>query len=213
MLRTLIACAALAGTMACSPAADGGEKTKAAADAGVAGTGDGNLSQAAMPGAGAYAASLDARFPAGQPVTPAEVKSLIEAKGAGPAVTELYGEEAGSRWSTITRGIAKGEQQWIALVPALQPGTQNATDEELSFAITDSLTANAPATLRLLTTLESGEAYCADAGYETPPEELTAFYAAAIAQVEAVDDPALAQIKTACLANLRTGQSAIGKPL
>jgi len=72
-------------------------------------------------------------------------------------------------------------------------------------AVQDALTTNPAATLRLLTQIEMGVGACAENGFEVSAEQARIYFQTATASVESVTDPALQQIKTQCLAELRKG--------
>jgi hypothetical protein len=184
--------AAAANTSAPAPAAH--ESSKAAAPA---------------PRGGGYAASLDARWPMGQPVTPAEARQLVEQQGGGEAAMAMTGRSEPNRWATVLRGIASGEPAWMDVAGALSRGIDGAPAEAFNMAISDALTANAPAALRIVGT-GGAATYCKDNG--TEDTRSGAFYRAAITAVDAVSDPALQAAKASCLANLRAGQAKLGQP-
>jgi len=149
-------------------------------------------------------------FVAGGAITPAEVTTLISASDATAAVAALApNSDTPTRWSTVMRGIALGETEWLAIVPALEPGTENSSAYDLNDALHDALINNAAGTLAILQGDEDlgPEAVCAIDLIEAPPSAYAAFYDVATPAVEAVTDPALADKKAACLTFLkaRTG--------
>lgn len=145
------------------------------------------------------------------PVTPDEVRALIARDGPQGAVAALMqpvGADGGARWGTVENGVASGEQVWLDLYPAIRPGTDGETGEGLSMALSQALTANAAGALRLMNTeIDDVAGHCQSRQIEPTAQERTEFYTRAIAAVEAVDDPALAQRRTACLAALRAAQA------
>jgi hypothetical protein len=157
----------------------------------------------------AYWAYIETRWPMGQPVTPAEVAAMIERDGAQRTVGLLWGDGEANRWSSVARGIARGEPAWLELAPRIAGGTDAGTSDEFGMAVQDALVANAPGALRLISTIPMGTGACAENSFETPVEQSRAYYAAAIAAVGAVTDPALATIKAACLTELRRGAAAL----
>lgn len=161
------------------------------------------------PAVHAYWTLIESRWPMGQPVTPAEVAAMIGRDGAQRTVGALWGEGDNSRWATVARGIARGEPAWLELAPRLSPGTDAGTSDEFAMAVQDALVANAPGALRLISAIPMGTGACAENSFETPAAQSRAYYAAAIASVEAVTEPALATIRAACLVELRRGAAAL----
>ncbi|HEX8307029.1 MAG TPA: hypothetical protein VF645_01250 [Allosphingosinicella sp.] len=208
MFRNVIACAAIAALGGCSSEKDAGTAEKdstsagASAKAPAAAAGQGSEAQLA-----AYRPYFDTLWKPGAAITPDEVRKKIEAEGATRAVEKLsssHDPDAPLPWSTVTAGIARGEPQWLAVAPLIRPGTQAGSGDEYSMALTAALTTNPAGSLRLMALEEGGSGgYCIAADYETPPEQIRAYYAAAIANVERVGDPELQDIKAACLKQLR----------
>ena len=166
--------------------------------------------EAEAPATAPAARSGGTDFVAGPAVTPAEVSALIAGPDPVAALTSLGAfTDQPSRWTTALRGIALGEPEWLATVPALDPVTENSTAYDLYAALHDALINNAAGTLALAQGTEdlSIEALCTIDLIEAPASEYAAFYDAATPAVEAVSDPALAAKKAACLTHLkaRTG--------
>jgi hypothetical protein len=159
-----------------------------------------------------YIATIESRWPASGdvPISPARVNALIARNGARRTVRLLWGNgNEPSRWHTVGRGIARGGDAWLAVAARLSPGTDAGSSDDFAAAVQDAVVTNAAGALRLLTRIPMGAGACADNGFETPPAQASAYYAAAIHAVEAVHDPALASIKTQCLASLHEGQAAL----
>ena len=162
------------------------------------------------PAAALAGAAHGTDFVAGPAVTPAEVSTLIAGSSPVDALTALGAfTDAPSRWTTAMRGIALGEAEWLAIVPALDPITENSTAYDLYAALHDALINNPAGTLSLAQGVEdlSVESLCTIEYIEAPQSDYAAFYDAATPAVEAVSDPALAEKKAACLTLLkaRTG--------
>lgn len=158
---------------------------------------------AAMPAdSDAVRAGIAARWPAGLPVTPAEVREMIITGNASDTVVVLVGREERSRWQTVTRGIALGEPEWIAIAPQLASGVDGEGAETFYSALSETLVTSPAAAVRLIG-VDGAEGYCTDNGAISDPAQQRAWYAAAIAAVEGVSEPALQPAKTACLARLR----------
>lgn len=154
----------------------------------------------------AYTAAANELFSGGQPITPTEVTAMIAAQGAQPTVAALYGDGEKTRWTTVMAGVASGAAEWLELVPALIPGTENATSYEIQDALKAAMVVEPSAVLTLIdggNPVLSTEAVCAAAGIEQTPEWYAAYYDALTPAVESVTDPALAEKKSACLTILR----------
>jgi hypothetical protein len=211
-MRILIV-AATAALCACS----GGQGNKAGNNAAAnvpantataPSTGAPNTTNTAAASAGVpadgYRRYFDERWEqAGAPVTPAEVAAMLAKQTPQQTVNALYGTGENSRWTTVARGIARGEEAWLALAPQIAKGTDAGTSDEFAMAAQDALTTNPAGTLRLLSQIEMGAGACAENGFEVSAEQASAFHQTAITAVEAVSDPALQKIKTECLAALR----------
>ena len=148
---------------------------------------------------------FEARWPAGSPITPAQVRALITSRGATGAVQLL--DRPGNRrdrWDTILRGIATGNQAWLDLAPQIAAGTDAGTAEEYAIALSDALVGNPAGTLRLASA-DGGDVaeVCIESGIETPLRQRRIYDAAAIEVVSAVTAPDLQAAKLACLASLR----------
>jgi hypothetical protein len=175
---------------------------------------DANGNHAALPSAASnrmapsdgYRSYFAQRWTAGEPVTPTEVRALIASQGAQRAVATLYGDGQRRRWDTVSHGIATGNAAWLELAPLIAPGTDAGTSLDFGLAMSDALTTNAAGALRAIQRMPATAiGACEDSSIEPTPEQVRAFYAAAIASVEAVSDPALQALKAQCLASLRAG--------
>jgi hypothetical protein len=185
---------------------------QATSDGAVAAENGTAAANGAAPATGAVAAYLrqyGSRWTAGRPVTPAEVRTMLAARGARATVQTLSQPETNNRWETVVRGIAMGEQDWLGLVPQLRNGTDAGTTDDIVIALSDAVITNPTAALRLFAPQPTDAAnFCTDNGFETPPEQTRAYFAAAIAAVESVNAPELQSIKAACLARLRATRPA-----
>lgn len=190
--------ALIVSVLALSVAACGGNKAannqsaNAAAPAGDA---------AAAPAANTQAAAT----PAGA-ITPQEVRTMIERDGANATVRALNeggSETAPNRLAIAMQGIASGDQAWLDVVRLLRPGTDGETGEGLSMSLAEALPKNATGVLRTIAGGEDAQSICEGQLSVNTPEAARAARQGAIPAVEAVNDPALQQAKTACLAVLR----------
>lgn len=208
MFRTVIAWAAIAALGACSSEKDAGSVEKDATSAGTAAKAPaGAAADSSEAQMAAYRPYFDTLWKPGSAISPDEVRKMIEAQGATRAVQKLSSSQdpdAALPWSTVTAGIARGEPDWLEIAPLIRPGTQAGSDEEFSMALTAALTTNPSGSLRLMALEKGGsDGYCVATDYETPPEQIRAYYIAAIANVERVTEPELQGIKAACLKQLR----------
>ena len=163
-----------------------------------------NGSAPATEDVAAYLRQYGPRWTIGQPVTPAEVRAMVAARGARATVQALANPDTNNRWETVVRGIALGEQAWLDLVPQLRNGTDAGTTDDIVGALSDTVISNPTAAMRLFAPQPADASnFCTDNGFETPPAQTRAYYAAAISAVESVSAPELQSIKAACLARLR----------
>jgi hypothetical protein len=145
----------------------------------------------------------------GAAVTPAEVETMLANHNPQQVVNALYGTGENSRWDTVASGIANGDPAWLALAVRLSEGTDAGTSDDFAIAVGDALTTNTTGALRLMSQIEMGSGACTENGFEVPHKQALAFYEAALATVETVDDPALKSIKDACIAELWKGLGTI----
>jgi hypothetical protein len=173
----------------------------------------GPMAAARAPARSARAAGrpyFEARWLAGPPITPAQVRALIASRGARATVQLL--DRPGNRrdrWDTVLRGIATGNQAWLDLAPQIAAGTDAGTAEEYAIALSDALVGNPAGTLRLASA-GGGDVteVCVESGIETPLRQRRAYDAAAIEAVTAVTATDLQAAKAACLASLRADAAA-----
>jgi hypothetical protein len=151
--------------------------------------------------------------PTAADVTPASVRAMIEADGAQPTVAALWNANDGAAWDVVAAGVESGEQAWLDIVPLIEPGTENATAHDLAYGLSQALLTH-PA--GVLAAAGGGDGHCVNAEVEFAEDAAliaqsnAAYYPAAIAAVEGVNDPALAEAREMCLTSLRAGQSAAG---
>ena len=199
----MAALAASAALVACSGQESTGdnenpEVTPAAAVA----VPDGAASEGRLPPA-PYRAYFEERYPVpAKAVSPAEVQAMIASQGPQQAVAALWGEGEDNGFEAAMRGIAMGDPAWLEVAPELAPGVDAGASTSVAMATQDALTTSAEDALRLMSLWDG--ASCTYEGYEVPPEQSQAFYAAAIPAVEAVNDPELEALKAECLAQMRS---------
>lgn len=146
--------------------------------------------------------AIAARWPVGLPVTPAEIRQMIDATTASDTVVALVGREERTRWQTVLHGIALGEPEWIEIARQIAPAVDGEAAEGFYAALSDTLVTRPTEAVRLIGT-DGADGYCTDNGAIEDAAEKRAWFAAAIAAVEAVAEPDLQAQRTACLAKLR----------
>jgi hypothetical protein len=179
----------------------------AAANNAQAAAGNSNAStaqNAAAPAGGAPAAG------AAGSVTPDQFRAMMQRDGARQTVQALDRDTASTVLGQVYDGISAGNDQWLAIVPLLSTGTDASTSESLRDAMVDALPRNAAGVLRVLGDRQTSdilqEDVCRGPDQEPGPEVRT-YLTNATRTVEAVNDPALQAMKTACLAKLREAQA------
>lgn len=132
---------------------------------------------------------------AGEPqaLTADHVANLIAADGAAHTVAVLTGPADPTGIDKVFAGIATGEPEWLALVPAIEPETDGMYAEGLQDALADALTHNAPGVLALFPTHANAYFVCSATN---PPD---ARMIAGRAAVDAVTDPTLQAAKAECI--------------
>ncbi len=199
----MAALAASAALVACSGQESTGdnenpEVTPAAAVA----VPDGAASEGRLPPA-PYRAYFEERYPVpAKAVSAAEVQAMLASQGPQQTVAALWGEGEDNGFEAAMRGIAMGDPAWLEVAPELAPGVDAGASTSVAMATQDALTTSAEDALRLMSLWDG--ASCTYEGYEVPPEQSQAFYAAAIPAVEAVNDPELEALKAECLAQMRS---------
>ena len=199
----MAALAASAALVACSGQESTGdnenpEVTPAAAVA----VPDGAASEGRLPPA-PYRAYFEERYPVpAKAVSAAEVQAMLASQGPQQTVAALWGEVEDNGFEAAMRGLAMGDPAWLDLAPELAPGVDAGASTSVAMATQDALTTSAEDALRLMSLWDG--ASCTYEGYEVPPEQSQAFYAAAIPAVEAVNDPELEALKAECLAQMRS---------
>lgn len=79
-------------------------------------------------------------------VAPQSVAAGIQRAGARKTIAELVARDL---WETVLRHVAAGNREWLALVPAMKPGTDAGTAEGLQQAVSLALQNNAQGVLDL----------------------------------------------------------------
>ena len=121
------------------------------------------------------------------------VANLIAADGAAHTVAVLTGPADPTGIDKVFAGIATGEPEWLALVPAIEPETDGMYAEGLQDALATALTHNAPGVLALIP--DHADPYFVCSAVSPPDARMTAGRAA----VDAVTDPGLQAAKAECI--------------
>jgi hypothetical protein len=128
-----------------------------------------------------------------QALTAEHIANLIAADGAAHTVAVLTGPADPTGIDKVFAGIATGEAEWLALVPAIEPETDGMYAEGLQDALADALVHNAPGVLALFP--DHADAYFVCSATNKPDARMIAGRAA----VDAVTVPALQTAKAECI--------------
>lgn len=123
-----------------------------------------------------------------QALTADHVANLIAADGAAHTVAVLTGPADPTGIDKVFEGMATGDPEWLALVPAIEPETDGMYSEGIQYALMTALLHNTAGVLALMPDYGSYYFVCADADRET-----------ARPLVAAVADPALRAARDRCL--------------
>jgi len=134
-------------------------------------------------------------------LSPDAVARDIDAHGARAVVARLF---ASGDYDRIMDKIDTGDARWIALVPKLSPGADAGLAEELPIALAFALPNNPRAVLSVLAGKDgfTVEDVCSAPFIEGTVKSIPAYVKHAKAALAHVDDPALAKLKMACMAQL-----------
>lgn len=123
-----------------------------------------------------------------QPLTADHVANLIAADGAAHTYAVLTGPADPTGIDKVFAGMATGDAEWLALVPAIEPLTDGLYGEGIQDALSKALPRNTSGVLALMPEHGSYLFVCADAdtGITRP-------------LVAAVTDPALRAARDRCL--------------
>lgn len=134
---------------------------------------------------------------------PDTVAASVTKRGAAATLAEL---DRSGRLDGVLDRIASGQRSWVALVPKLAAGADEAAAEGLGIALADALP-RAPGTV--LAVLDPADGHLIGAGrvcgvpfIERSPSTLQAYRRRTLRAVAGVRDPALAAVRDACLAAL-----------
>ena len=129
-------------------------------------------------------------------LTPSAIRALLEGQDATAVVRSL--DE--SVWNGFLAHVEAGDRGWIDLVPLLAPGTDAGTSESLTISLSRALKSNPAGVLNVLAADHYSAAdICGDNDIEVSLFEAVAFIDEALVKVAAVMDPALSEMRDACL--------------
>lgn len=134
--------------------------------------------------------------------TPAVIAKQINDEGAKATVNGM----SESEWDGVLKNIDSGNAAWVALVPKLAEGTDAGTSEDLGIGLAYALPKNAKAVLSAIDpsngpVLGVGRV-CSVPFIEGTIKSVPAYIRSAKAALSKVHDPALQDIKKACLSEL-----------
>ena len=149
--------------------------------------------------------SLAAATPVTGDMTPQQLGAEIRNEGAKAVVDRL---SRSGQWWTLTRHIADGSPEWIALAPALSTGTDAGTSESLKISLAYALP---KATSSTLDALDAGSKYsprsiqevCSSPFLEDSREHERSYKLVTLAALKRIDAPRLHKIAAACADELR----------
>lgn len=122
-----------------------------------------------------------------QALTADHVANLIAADGAAHTFAVLTGPADPTGIDKVFQGMATGDAEWLALVPAIEPETDGMYGEGIQDALSKALLRNTAGVLALMPNYGSYMFVCADADPSARP------------LVAAVTDPALRAARDRCL--------------
>jgi hypothetical protein len=129
-------------------------------------------------------------------LTPSVLRGLLEQQDAAAVVQSL--EE--TSWNAFLAHVEAGDRGWIDLVPLLAPGTDGSTAQGLAAALSRALKANAAGVLSVLAANHySPLDICGQGEGADSPIEAARSIDEALVKVAGVMDPALSEMRNACL--------------
>jgi hypothetical protein len=141
----------------------------------------------------------------GETLAPSSLLAMINEKGARAVIDSLWGT---TRWDTMIKGVASGDEAWLKVAVELAPGSDAGSASELRDAVAWALP-HAPA--RVIAVAEQSELFrdsCSGPPVDFPSDDPKAYFGAAISAVQKVTDPALKAARQACLTKLRLASRA-----
>ena len=134
--------------------------------------------------------------------SPSALVRQLDDKGAKATVSGM----SESEWDNVLTNIDSGNAEWIALVPRLAKGTDGGNSEDLGIGLAYALPKNPKAVLKAIDP-DNGPVLgvsrvCSAPFVEDTVKDIPAYIKRARAALTKVRDPALQDIKKACLAEL-----------
>ncbi|MDB5536224.1 MAG: hypothetical protein JWQ65_1099 [Devosia sp.] len=141
-------------------------------------------------------------------LTPDLIRAMLAKESPTAVVQSLDdGDAENNPWFSVLDRIETGDQDWIDLVPLLAPGTDAGTAEGLVITLSRTLKTNAPAVFKLIADGQfTVEDICVDNDIEVPLTDYIAFLDNIVVTVAAVLDPALLDVRNACLHQIGTAR-------
>ncbi len=138
-----------------------------------------------------------------KPLTTKWVMQEIVKHDPKHAVKVMWDQE---RYDELLGNISAGKEEWIALAPKIQPGTDAASSEDLGISLADALPKNPQAVLSILDQSKwaiSFKSVCSIPFIEPEKDFYESYSKSALAAVKAVTNAGLAKQKALCLAELQ----------
>jgi len=138
---------------------------------------------------------------------PSAAQVEISLAKVGPKAT-IAGLVATGEWDAAVDEISRGDAVWIALAPALAPGADAGTAEDLGISLAFALPRNAAAVLAAVGDPDPAvfnvEEVCGLPFIEDTVKDRAGYRRTAIAAVSGVANPRLGAVKNLCLAILES---------
>lgn len=126
--------------------------------------------------------------------TPEQLLQMINEKGASRVVAILYANDAESEWwNQVIPEISKGNQEWLAVADALEPGVDASTAEDLKGALSEAIPHNPAGVLAILKDnkpLFTIEQICAFANFPETEAESNKLFVDSIREMFKIKSPA-----------------------
>lgn len=126
--------------------------------------------------------------------TPEQLLQMINEKGAWHVVAQLYANDSDESewWNHVIPEISKGNQKWLAVASALEPGVDASTAEDLKAALSEAIPHNPAGVLAILKDdkpLLTIEQVCAFANFPETEAESNKLYVDSIREMFKVNSP------------------------
>jgi hypothetical protein len=123
-------------------------------------------------------------------VTPPAIIADIGQYGA-PKVVKQLNAGSGAQWKAVIAGVATGQNAWLDVARAIQPGVDAGTGEDLTSAVASALKVNPAAVLQLIGTEFPLEKVCDIPLIEPTNAEVASWKRRALAALDRVRDASL----------------------